>query len=77
MVKSMTGLGVGEFLMNGVTYTVEIRSVNNRFLEISTRFPGSVSQYEHNIRELIRKKIERGKLYITVSVQQSNGESHG
>jgi len=77
MVKSMTGLGVGEFLMNGVTYTVEIRSVNNRFLEISTRFPGSVSQYEHNIRELIRKKIERGKLYITVSVQQSNGESLG
>ena len=59
MVKSMTGLGIGEFQGDGITYSVEIRSVNNRFLEISTRFPGSVSQYEHDIRELIRKRIER------------------
>lgn len=77
MVKSMTGMGVGEFQENGVTYNVEIRAVNNRFLEISSRFPGSVSKYEHDIRELVRKRIERGKLYITVSVQQGNGESVG
>ncbi|NQT27755.1 YicC family protein, partial [candidate division KSB1 bacterium] len=77
MIKSMTGLGVGEFQKDSITYNIEIRSVNNRFLEISSRFPGSISRYEHDIRELIRKRIERGKLYITVSIQQANGESVG
>lgn len=77
MIKSMTGLGVGEFVKDGVTYSVEIKSVNNRFLEISARFPGSVSQYENDARELIRKRIERGKLYIVVSIQQENGDAAG
>lgn len=73
MIKSMTGLGIGEFQNREITYNVEIKSVNNRFLEISARFPGSVSHYENELRELIRKRIGRGKLYITVSIQQADG----
>jgi len=69
----MTGLGVAEVQENGVTVTVEIRAVNNRFLEISTRLPQSASRHEQELREYVRSRIERGKLYITITVQHENG----
>ncbi len=72
MASSMTGFGVGEFHKNGSTVIVELRSVNNRFLEVSCRMPPNLLHYEQKIKKIIREKIQRGKLYITVSIQ---GES--
>ena len=74
MASSMTGLGLGDVIRNGMTLTVELRSVNNRFLEISCRIPSVLSAYEKDVRELIRSTIHRGKVYITVSIQ---GDSDG
>ena len=74
MASSMTGLGFGEEKYNSTVIQAEIRSVNNRFLEISCRLPSMMSQYEGEVRELVRKHIHRGKLYITVTIQ---GEDTG
>lgn len=75
MIESMTGFGAGEASANGVTYTVELRSVNNRFLEISSRAPRAIAQRENEIKELIKTKIARGKVSLTASKEDGNGES--
>ncbi len=76
-IRSMTGLGVGEVHENGVMCTVEIRAVNNRFLEISTRLPQSLNQHEQEMRDYVRSRIDRGKLYINIIIQQVNGNPLG
>ncbi len=72
MASSMTGFGVGEFHQDGYTVGVELRSVNSRFLEVSCRLSPSFIHYERQIKEIIKKKIQRGKLYVTLSVQGEN-----
>lgn len=69
MAFSMTGLGIGEVQKNGMTIVVELKSVNNRYLEVSCRMPSFLSQYEKDVRDMIRRKIHRGKLYVTISMQ--------
>jgi uncharacterized protein (TIGR00255 family) len=53
--------------------SVEIRSVNSRYLEVSARLPRSVSTRENEIKEILRKRIFRGKLNVLVSVERENG----
>lgn len=74
MIESMTGYGKGEATKNGITFTVELRSVNNRFLEISSRVPRSLQQRENEIRDIVRSKIARGK--ITISVNKEEEENN-
>jgi len=74
MAASMTGLGMGEMKYKQQTITVEIRSVNNRFLEVSSRMPTGLSAYEQNVKEIIRKSVSRGKLYVNINIQ---GEQNG
>lgn len=69
MIQSMTGYGRGEATVDSITAIVEVRSVNNRFLEVATRLPHSLSFRENEIRELIRSKILRGKITLSVNVQ--------
>ena len=75
MLSSMTGYGRGEKSHDGVTVTAELRSVNNRFLEVSARLPRSMSARENELKDLIRKKIGRGKINATVSIERKNGGS--
>lgn len=70
MIESMTGYGKGEASKNGIAFTVELRSVNNRFLEISSRVPRTLQQRENEIRDIIRSKIARGK--VTVNAVKEN-----
>lgn len=75
MIESMTGFGKGESSSKGITFTVELRSVNNRFLEISSRTPRSISQRDNEIKEIIRSKISRGKISLNASKEdESDGE---
>lgn len=75
LVTSMTGFGRGEVTANDLTAVVEIRSVNSRYLEVSSRLPRSLSLRENEIKEIIRKQVVRGKISIVVSVERSNGEA--
>jgi uncharacterized protein (TIGR00255 family) len=74
MIESMTGFGSGEASAKGVSFTVELRSVNNRFLEISTRAPKAIAQRENEIKEIVKAKIARGKISLSVT---KNDESDG
>jgi uncharacterized protein (TIGR00255 family) len=75
MLSSMTGYGRAEFTEKNITAVAELRSVNNRFLEVSARLPRSLSVRENEVKELIRRKILRGKINATVTVEHSNGGS--
>lgn len=71
MIISMTGFGRGETTENGITATVEIKSLNSRYLDLSTRLPQRLQDKELEVKELIQKTVNRGKLNITVYVSES------
>lgn len=72
MIVSMTGFGRGEAQSKGLTLAVELRSVNSRFLEVSARLPRSLSIRENEIKEIIRKKITRGKINMLATVERED-----
>ncbi len=69
MIISMTGFGRSEVTGNSVTVVAEARSVNNRFLEISTRIPRELNHRENDMREIVRKILSRGKINLNVSIE--------
>ena len=73
MLSSMTGYGRSEITKKGITVTIELRSVNNRFLEVTARLPRSLSLRENEIKELVRRKALRGKVNLLVSIERENG----
>jgi len=70
MIISMTGFGRSEISKDGVNVSVELRSVNNRFLEISTRMPRELNARENDIREIVRKVLTRGKIHLNINVER-------
>lgn len=66
MISSMTGFGRAQVSKDGIDVSVEIKSLNSRFLEINLRLPAIVQPKEFEIRELIRKRISRGKITVTI-----------
>jgi len=62
MILSMTGYGRGIAVKNKITAEVELKSVNSRFLEIFLKLPFVLSEREYELREILKKKIKRGKL---------------
>jgi len=69
MLESMTGYGSAERVDAGVLVSAEVRSVNNRFADISIKLPRQFSVYEHDARELIRSYVQRGKVSAFVQVK--------
>lgn len=67
MIDSMTGFGRGQAEVKNVAATVELRSVNNRYCEVSARLPRSIGDYESEVQARIKKVFSRGR--ITVQVQ--------
>ncbi|MEE9271452.1 MAG: YicC/YloC family endoribonuclease [Candidatus Krumholzibacteria bacterium] len=67
MLVSMTGYGQGEASNRTAKVTVEIRTVNHRFLDLSIRLPKALAHREHDIKEFIKGKIQRGRITVTVS----------
>jgi uncharacterized protein (TIGR00255 family) len=72
MASSMTGLGTGEIAFQKNTICVEVKSFNNRYLEVSLRLVPQFTPFEREIKELVRKHIQRGKLYLSVSLSGDN-----
>lgn len=67
MIKSMTGFGRCEVTEGNRKYTVEIKSVNHRYLDVNIKMPKALNFFESTIRSLLKEYMERGKvdLYIT------------
>ena len=70
MIASMTGYGRGEATSGGITVAVELRTVNSRFLEVTSRIPRSLNLRENEIKELIRRRISRGKVNVLANVER-------
>lgn len=71
MITSMTGFGRGEASENGITVTVELKSVNSRYLDISLRLPQSLQDKELDIKEILQDHVERGKVNVSIRVDKS------
>jgi len=67
MVRSMTGYGRGEVMLNGLRLTAEVRSVNHRFCELSVRLPRALSVLEGEARKLLTERFTRGKISLGVT----------
>ena len=70
-MKSMTGFGSGTATKEGITCTVEIKSVNARFLDLFIRSPKQINPFESIIRGLVQDRITRGKVEVSVSIQDA------
>ncbi|HRC32791.1 MAG TPA: YicC family protein [Bacteroidia bacterium] len=75
MVKSMTGFGRAVGHINNNQVTVEIKSLNSKFLEINLRLAQSLRDREMDIRQHIMKTLERGKIDISISVDETDMQS--
>ena len=64
---SMTGYGKGEYSEGGIELTCEIKTVNNRYLDVSIKAPRIFAAYEDVVRNTIRKKLTRGHADVFVS----------
>ena len=69
MVKSMTGYGRAGALLHGRDIKVELRSVNARFFEYSSRLPRSCAFLEDKLKKLVAAKVSRGKVELSLSIQ--------
>ncbi|MDD6023498.1 MAG: YicC family protein [Oscillospiraceae bacterium] len=68
MIKSMTGYGRAQGTFSGGEITVEIKSVNNRYLDAGVKLPRVYSFLEESIKALVQKSISRGKVDVFVSI---------
>jgi uncharacterized protein (TIGR00255 family) len=70
MIKSMTGFASLTRDDDLATITVTIKAVNHRFLDLQLRVPGSLAAAETRIRSLVQSRVSRGRVEVTVSIQQ-------
>jgi uncharacterized protein (TIGR00255 family) len=69
----MTGYGIAASDSGSTKYTVEIKSLNSKFLELSLRLPKIFSDKEFQLRNDCNKQIERGKVNLSITVEQQSG----
>ncbi len=74
-VQSMTGFGQAKAESGSVELSVELKSVNHRFLDVSTKLPAQYSQFEASLSKLIRSQVRRGRVDVYVSRKQRSEDS--
>ena len=76
-MQSMTGYGKAEFCEGGISLVVELKTVNNRFLDVIPKYPRSFISLDDLIRKTVQNKIKRGRieLFISYTNTEDNGKS--
>ena len=74
LIKSMTGYGRAVETVNGREFTVELRSVNNRYLDCSVRLPRTLSFAEDAVKQAVKASVSRGKVDVFISLRSEAGE---
>ncbi len=74
MIKSMTGYGRAVETLNGREFTVELRSVNNRYLDCNVKLPRMVSFAEDAVKQAVKAAVSRGKVDVFITIK-SEGET--
>jgi uncharacterized protein (TIGR00255 family) len=75
MVRSMTGFGRGNYNESGKEFTVEIKSVNHRYIDFYIKLPRQIAYLEERVREVVSKSIFRGKVDIFISFEDRSEDS--
>ncbi len=75
MIRSMTGFGRRQGSWQDGSVTVEIRSVNHRFLDVACRLPRSLNHLEETFKKAVQQRCTRGRIDLTVSVQGGRGKA--
>lgn len=74
MIKSMTGYGRAVETVNGREFTVELRSVNNRYLDCSVRLPRILTFAEDAVKQAVKASVSRGKVDVFISLRSESGD---
>ncbi len=74
MIKSMTGYGRGQQIIDGREITVEIKSVNHRYFEFSARVPRAYGYIEEKLKSFVQGKVSRGKVEVGVTIFNIEGK---
>jgi len=74
-MQSMTGIGIGEALAGDTQVTVELRSVNHRFLDVAMKLPSAVAGFEIDVRNVLKDRLLRGRVTCAVSLERGGGEA--
>ena len=74
MIKSMTGYGTAAGSSGKLAITVELKSVNNRFLDVNVKLPRSYSFAEESVKSLVQQKRGRGKVDVFVNIDASKAD---
>jgi len=74
LIKSMTGYGRAVETVNGREFTVELRSVNNRYLDCTVKLPRSLSFAEEAVKQKVKQSVSRGKVDVFISVKSETAE---
>src|ERR1051326_8157716 len=75
-MKSMTGFGRGNVTSEAFNVAVEIKTVNNRFLDIHLRMSQELAPLEMNIRKLITTRLSRGRVDLSINLERTGGASY-
>jgi uncharacterized protein (TIGR00255 family) len=70
----MTGYGRAVETVNGREFTVELRSVNNRYLDCTVKLPRSLSFAEETVKQAVKKAVSRGKVDVFISMKSENAD---
>ena len=74
MIRSMTGYGRAVETVNGREFTVELRSVNNRYLDCTVKMPRSLSFAEEAVKQAVKQAVSRGKVDVYISVKSETAD---
>ncbi len=77
MIKSMTGFGRYEAVQKDRKFTVEMKSVNHRYLDVNIKLPRKLNFFESSIRSELKKYISRGKVDIFITYEDFSGGDSG
>lgn len=75
MIKSMTGFGRAEVSFEQKKFTVEVKSVNHRYLDMNIRIPKRFNAYENEVRNIIKKYAARGKVDMYITYENDGEDS--
>ena len=75
MIKSMTGFGKGEAVCNDKKFRVELRSVNSKQLDLNIKIPGKYRAAEADVRAILTRELQRGKVDCFISFESSVAET--
>lgn len=77
MISSMTGFGKGEADANGWRFSVEIRTVNGRYGDVSVHLPRYLSEIETRVKDLVLEFFSRGRIDVSISAKGAGGRGQG